>query len=121
MLSCRPVTQAGPGHGEEGAPGQERRTVDAFFLEANLKTYVGRTVEEFVEALPLKYHDVYPLDEPPGKLIGFALKFSNGYVVDVFCDDLAHVQRFSEQRQWDFATFLREKISKVGVRYFKKG
>jgi len=121
LLSCRPSAQVGPGNDDQAAPGQEGTTVDSFFLETNLNTYVGRTVEEFVGALPLRYYDVYPLDEPPGKLIGFALKFSNGYVVDVYCDNLTHVQRFSEQRQWDFSTFLREKISKVGVRYYKRG
>jgi hypothetical protein len=120
LLSCRPSAQVGPGNDDQAAPGQEQN-VHSFFLQANLDTFIGRSVGEFDAALPLRYHDVYPLDEPPGKLIGFALKFANGYVVDVFCYDLTHVQRFSEQRQWDFATFLREKISKVGVRYFKKG
>ena len=93
-------------------------TVDEYFRSTDFGKYVGRTVKEFVADLKLQYEDLYPLDEPPGKLIGFAFRFADNYVIDVYTYELRHTKRFSKDLQWNFESFLQEKISGITVHRF---
>jgi hypothetical protein len=89
---------------------------DGFFDEPTLKKkFVGQTGNQLVSALPRPYRDVYPIDEPPGKLIGFALKFSGGWVVELYAAELKHVERFRENLDWKVEDFLRETITDLRV------
>jgi hypothetical protein len=102
--------------GREATPNKASTRGSEFFDTASLQRYVGRTVGELVADLPEPYREVGPLDEPPGKLIGFALRFPDNRRIEVYCSNLEHVERFSEQRSWDFEAFKKEKISKVVAR-----
>ena len=108
-LSCR------VGEGPTSTSGRESTTKQQA-TTSSLQRYVGRTVGELISELPEPYREVGPLDEPPGKLIGFALRFPNNRRIEVYCFDLEHVERFSETRSWDFEAFKKEKISKVVVK-----
>jgi hypothetical protein len=112
VLSCR-VGEGATSRGREGTAKQQGTGRDEFFQTSSLQRYVGRTVGELVSELPEPYQEVGPIDEPPGKLIGFALRFANNRRIDVYCFDLKQVERFSKERSWDFETFKKEKISKV--------
>jgi hypothetical protein len=99
--------------GRETTPNRASTRGSEFFDTASLQRYVGRTVGELVADLPEPYREVGPLDEPPGKLIGFALRFPNNRRIEVYALDLKYVERFNEQRTWDFEAFKKETISKI--------
>jgi hypothetical protein len=90
----------------------------SFFDEENLKKFKGRTVQEFASAAPIGYRDAYPIDEPPGKLIGFAFQFPNGVVADVYCNNLKYLVKYNEQGYWSLPTFLRETVTDIKVRSY---
>ena len=89
-----------------------------FFVDQNLKTFAGKTVQQLVSAFPRPYVDAYPIDEPPGKLRGFAFKFADGRVLDVYASELKFVEKFSETADWKVQDFLRETITNIEVRRY---
>ncbi|HKY35007.1 MAG TPA: hypothetical protein VJN18_03605 [Polyangiaceae bacterium] len=109
--SGEPVTKVDPEN-----RGSESAEHGGFFEDQNLKKFVGRTVGDWVTALPVKYQDAYPIDEPPGKLRGFSFVFPNSIKVEVFCHDLKHVKKFNAEREWNLDLFLKETISEIAAR-----
>src|SRR5262245_13410526 len=93
--------------GGEGTARQQSTGQDEFFRTSSLQRFVGRTVGELVAELPEPYREVGPLDEPPGKLNGFALRFSDKRRIDVYCSELKYVERFNRERKWDFEMFKK--------------
>ncbi|MEO1049028.1 MAG: hypothetical protein AAFX87_00265 [Bacteroidota bacterium] len=96
-------------------------TLDSAKIESfKFKKYIGKRVGKLLDDLGANYEDKYFIDEPPAKLRGIRIIYSDLIMLRIYVRRFRHLEQLNREMDWSFEDFLKEKIHWIEIDYGDK-